>query len=110
MEQNQFSNFGRGSFKEYFYEITLKLGHWPMSRKSFSTFSSGGHFVQPSRTILAYLVEGHPRNISVKLFENWSTGLGVDIKDFSILDSGSHLVYLSGQFYLFWYEITQHHS
>ena len=31
------------------------------------------------RTCLAYLVEGHPRNISVKVFENWSIGLGVDI-------------------------------
>ena len=34
----------------------------------------------PSGTILAYLVkEGHPRNFSVKLFENWSIGLGEDI-------------------------------
>ena len=40
--------------------------------KGFSTFTSGGHFVQPSGTILAYLVEGRPRNIFVKLFENWS--------------------------------------
>ena len=24
-----FSNFGRGSPKEYFYEIILKLSHWP---------------------------------------------------------------------------------
>ena len=47
--------------------------------KVFSIFSSGGHFVQPSTTILAYLVEGHPRNISTKLFENWSIGLGADI-------------------------------
>ena len=30
-----------------------------MSLKCFSVFSSGGHFVQPSGTILAYLVEGH---------------------------------------------------
>ena len=45
----------------------------------FSIFSSGGHYVQPSGTILAYLVKGHSRNISVKLFENWSIGLGVDI-------------------------------
>ena len=37
--------------------------------KGFSIFSSGGHFVQQSGTILAYLVEGRPRNISVKLFE-----------------------------------------
>ena len=47
--------------------------------KGYSIFSSCGHFVQPSRTILAHLVEGHPRNISVKLFENWSIGLGVDV-------------------------------
>ena len=42
----------------------------------FSIFSSGGHFVQPSTTTLAYLLEGHPRNISMKLLENWSIGLG----------------------------------
>ena len=39
-----------------------------MSFKVFSIFSSGGHFVQQSGTILAILVEGHPRNISVKFF------------------------------------------
>ena len=32
-----------------------------MSFKGISIFSSGGHFVQGSRTILAILVEGHPR-------------------------------------------------
>ena len=37
-----------------------------MSFKGFSIFSFGGHFVQQSRKILAILVEGHPRNISVK--------------------------------------------
>ena len=42
------------SFKKFFF---------------FSIFSIGDHFVQQSRTILAILVEGHPRNISVKLFE-----------------------------------------
>ena len=35
---------------------------------SFIIFSSGGHFVQRSGTILALLVEGNRRNISVKLF------------------------------------------
>ena len=35
---------------------------------SFPIFSSGGHFVKQSRTILAILVKGHPRNIPVKLF------------------------------------------
>ena len=71
VEQNHFSNFGRESFKEHFYEIILKLGCWPMSRiakKVFSIFSSGGHFVQPSTTTLPYLVEGHLRNISMKFF------------------------------------------
>ena len=36
--------------------------------KTFSTLSSGGHLVQRSRTILAILVKGHLRNISVKVF------------------------------------------
>ena len=40
-----------------------------MSFKSVSIFSSGGQFVQRSRTILAILVEGHPRNISENYFE-----------------------------------------
>ena len=39
-----------------------------MSFKCFSIVRSGGHFVQWSGTILAILVEGHHRNISVKLF------------------------------------------
>ena len=34
--------------------------------------------MQPSRTILAYLVES-PKKISVKLFQDRSIGLGVDI-------------------------------
>ena len=50
-----------------------------MSLKDLSIFSSGGHFVQSSETILVYLVEGYLRNIYVKLFENWSIGLGEDI-------------------------------
>ena len=37
-----------------------------MSFNGVSIFSSGGHFVQRSETILAVLVEGHPRMISVK--------------------------------------------
>ena len=36
--------------------------------KGFSIFSFGGNFVLQSRTILAILVDGQPRNISVKLF------------------------------------------
>ena len=46
-----------------------------MSFKGFSIFSFGGHFVQQSRTILAVLAEGHPRNISAKLFCSQGIGL-----------------------------------
>ena len=55
---------------EHFGEIILKLAHWPKRRlplKVLSIFSSDGHFVQRSGTILATLVEGHPKNISIKL-------------------------------------------
>ena len=43
-------------------EITIFYGH------------SGGHFVQPSRTILAINVKGHKRNTSVKLLGNQAIG------------------------------------
>ena len=36
--------------------------------EGFACFSSGGHFVQWSKTILAILVESHSRNISMKIF------------------------------------------
>ena len=47
--------------------------------KRFYFLCSGGHFVQRSRTIFAILVEGHSRNIPVKLFQNPLTALGDDI-------------------------------
>ena len=50
-----------------------------MSFKSFSIFSSGGHFIQRSGKILAILVDGHPSYIFVKLFRNLSNGLGGDV-------------------------------
>ena len=50
-----------------------------MSPEDFSILSSGGHFDQQSKTILEILVEGHPRNISVKLFWNQAIGLGGDV-------------------------------
>ena len=61
---------GKGSSKKHFCEIVLKSAYWPWRRCCLTVFffCSGGHFVQQSRTILAILVEGHPRNISVKLF------------------------------------------
>ena len=43
-------------------------GHDGPGSLTCAKISSGGHFVQRSGTILAILVEGHPRNISDKLF------------------------------------------
>ena len=45
-------------------------------KKFFSTFSSGDHFIQPSRTSLAILLNGHMRHISVKFFLILVSGLG----------------------------------
>ena len=47
-----------------------------MSFKGFSIFSSGSHLVQRSGTVSAILVEGHPRNLPVKLFQNRSGRFG----------------------------------
>ena len=82
MEQNHFSNFGKGSSKEHSCEIILKSAHWPRRKcglNGFSIFRFDGHFVQRSGTILAILVESHPRKISVKLFRNRQIGLGGDV-------------------------------
>ena len=52
-----------------YYEIgPLVKGGMSLKCFFFLFFSSGGHFVQRSETILAILVEGHPRNISVIFF------------------------------------------
>ena len=49
--------------------------HWPTGSggvsfeanySRFSIFSSGGHFVHRSKSLLAILVEGHLSNISMK--------------------------------------------
>ena len=61
VEQNHFSNFDKGSPKKHFCEIILKTGHWSR-RRCHLKFSSG------DGTIFTILVDGHPRNISVKLF------------------------------------------
>ena len=43
-----------------------------MLLKDLSILALVANFVQPSGTILVYLVEGHPRIVSVKFFEKWS--------------------------------------
>ena len=67
----QLSNFDRGSPKEHFCEIILKSGYWPGRRchlKVFLFLALVAIFVQCGGTILAILVEGHPRKISMELF------------------------------------------
>ena len=44
--------------------------------KTFLIWSSGGLFVQQSKTICAILVEGIMGNNSVKLFLIWTSGSG----------------------------------
>ena len=44
--------------------------------KGFSIFSSGGHLVQRSATVGAIMVEGHRRNLPVKLYQNPSCRFG----------------------------------
>ena len=93
-ERNHFGNFCRGSSKEHFCEIILKSAHWPWRRCRFTVFfSSGGHFVQRSRTILAILVEGHPRII---LNSACWPRRRCCLKGFSIFSSNGHFVQRSG--------------
>ena len=57
-----------------------------MFLKIFLIWSSGGPFVQRSKTICAIFEEGIMGNIHVKLYEIWTSGLGDVIKDISYLE------------------------
>ena len=72
MSPDRVSNPGPLTYESDALPIALRgrAAHWPRRRcrlKGFSIYSSDGHFVQWSGTILAILVEGHPKNISTKL-------------------------------------------
>ena len=62
-----------------FSNQAFSLGGDVLEKFFFSILNSGGHFVKPSTSILAILVEGHSRNIPVKLFQNPLTPLGGDV-------------------------------
>ena len=68
-------NFQNATSKKKLFFIWFIYLSCPL-KVFFSIFSSGNHFVQQSRTILAILAKGHKRNIDVKLFWNLSTGHG----------------------------------
>ena len=78
-----------------------------MSIKGFSIFSSGGHFIQWSRTSFAILVEGNPRNISVNLKSvHWSRRRS-NLKVFLFLALVAILFSGAEPFLQFWYRVIQ---
>ena len=71
-----------------------------MTFKDFSIFSSGGHLVYQSETILAILVGSHLGNIPMKFESHWLKGSGgvsfyENYSRFSIFSSGGHFVHQS---------------
>ena len=69
-EWNHLCHFERRHHEEQICEIILNLDQWfkRCRLKIFLILSSGGPFVQRSRTVCAILVEGIMRNNSVNLF------------------------------------------
>ena len=71
-----------------------------MTFKDISIFSSGGHLVYRSGTILAILVGSHLGNIPMKFESHWTKGSGGvsfygNYPRFSIFSSGGHFVHRS---------------
>ena len=62
----------------YYFKIHVLVKE-EKSFNCFSIFSSGGHLVQQSGTVSAILVEGYPRNLPVKLFQNLFTDLAEEV-------------------------------
>ena len=73
--------WGKHFGREHLCKIILNLGQWlrKMSFKLYSTYSSGGHFVQWSKTFFcAILKEGLIANICVNSFCIWTSSSGED--------------------------------
>ena len=72
-----------------------------MTFKDFSIFSSGGHLVYRSETILAILVGNHLGNIPMNLNHTCPRvqeefAFKANYSQFSIFSSGGHFVHRSG--------------
>ena len=70
VQRDHLCNFGRGHYEKHYFEIISNLDKWFRRRCCFKillNWSSGGIFVQLSRTICEIFAEGIMRNISVKL-------------------------------------------
>ena len=82
---NVLNNLGRGSPKEHFCKIILKLVQWFLTSRFFkflvkkSIFSSCDLDMQWTRTIWTTLKEDQPRIIPVKFGQNPISGLGGDV-------------------------------
>ena len=68
--------------------------------KDFSIFSSGGHLVYRSGTVLAILLGSHRGNIPMKFESHWPKGSGkvgfkANYSRFSIFSSGGHFFHRS---------------
>ena len=78
MAQNSLSNFNRQLPKEPSCEIISKSVH-RFSRRShlkpFSIYSLAASLFKGAEPFEQFSVEGYPRNISVKLFQNLYTSL-----------------------------------
>ena len=81
MERNCLSNFGRGSPKKPSCKIISKSMHWlrrsPL--KVFLFLALAAILFNRAETVLAISVDGHLRNIPVKLFQNLSTNLAEEV-------------------------------
>ena len=64
-------DFGRGHHEEQFCKIILNLDQLfrRCCSKTFLIYSSGGPFIQWSRTICVVKIEGNMRNNFMKLFK-----------------------------------------
>ena len=62
--RNDFSNYGRGSPKKHFYAIILKSVHWSRRRCHLKFFLA----LEAILFNFAISIDGHSRNIFVKLF------------------------------------------
>ena len=82
MEWNHLCNNGRRHNEQQFCDIILILDQWYSRRCCLNIFlilSSGGPFVQQSRTICAVLLKGIMRNNSVKFFRFRTSGSGGNV-------------------------------
>ena len=81
-ERSHLCNCSKGHHEELLCEFISHLGQWLRRRCRLSIFlilSSGGLFVQWSRTICAIIVKGIMRNNSLKLFRIWISGSGGNV-------------------------------